>query len=97
MFGIFMMFFSDFVEEGDFIGLFKFFKVVFFMLYLYNRVKYVYVVFLCFVKIYVILSEKFVFEVSYNRYFNNFGKLGVNIFLDLRIEYLNRLLKLVLK
>lgn len=97
MFGILMMLFSDSAEEGDSIGLLKFLKVALLMLHSYNRVKYAYVVLLCFPKIYAILSEKLAFEVLHNCYFNNSGKSGANIPLDLRIEHLNRLLKLALK
>ena len=96
-FGILMMLFSDSVKEGDSIGLLKFLKVALLMLHSYNRVKYAYVVLLFFAKIYAILSEKLAFEVLHNRYFNNSGKAGANIPLDLRMEHLNRLLKLALK
>ena len=96
-FGLLMMLFSDSVKEGDSASLLKFLKVALLMLHSYNRVKYAYVVLLVLAKIYAILSEKLAFEVLYNRYYNNSGKAGCNIPLDLRMEHLNRLLKLALK
>ena len=96
-FGLLMMLFSDSVKEGDSIGLLKFLKVALLMLHSYNRVKYAYVVLLFFAKIYATLSEKLAFEVLHNRYFNNSGKMGANIPLDLRMEHLNRLWKVALK
>lgn len=68
-------------------------KIVLLFFYIYGRVKYVYVVFLFLVKFYVIL----LFEFIYNCFFNVFGKVGGNIFLDFRMEYFNKLLKIVLK
>ena len=47
--------------------------------------------------LYAILREKLAFEVLHNCYFNNSRKTGANIPFDLRVEHLNRLLKLVLK
>lgn len=52
---------------------------------------------LFFAKISAILSEKLAFEVLHNRHFNNSGKAGGNVPLDLRMEHLNGLLKLALK
>lgn len=97
MFGMLIMLFNDSVKEGDSIGLLKFLKVAFLMLHTYKRVKYAYVVLLFLAKVYAILSEKLAFEVLHDWYFNNSGKAGANIPLDLRMEHLNRLLKLALK
>lgn len=97
MFGMLIMLFNDSVKEGDSIGLLKFLKVALLMLHTYKRVKYAYVVLLFLAKVYAILSEKLAFEVLHDRYFNNSGKAGANIPLDLRMEHLNRLLKLALK
>lgn len=96
-FGLLMMCFSDSVKEGDSARLLKFLKVAVLMLHSYGRVKYAYVVLLFLAKIYAILSEKHSFEVLQNRYFNNSGKAGGNVPLDLRMEHLNKLLKIALK
>lgn len=48
-------------------------------------------------KIYVILLKDIVLEVLLNRFFNSLGKVGEDIFLDLWMEYLNKLLKFVIK
>ena len=92
-----MMLFSDAVKEGDSAALLKFLKVALLLLHSYSRVKYAYVVLLFLAKVNAILSEKGAFEVLQNRYFNSSGKAGGNIPLDLRMEHLNKLLKLALK
>ena len=96
-FGLLMMLFSDAVKEGDSAALLKFLKVALLLLHSYSRVKYAYVVLLFLAKVNAILSEKGAFEVLQNRYFNSSGKAGGNIPLDLRMEHLNKLLKLALK
>ena len=96
-FGLLMMLFSDAVKEGDSESLLKFLKVALLMLHSYNRVKYAYVVLLFLAKVYGILSEKLAFEVLHNRFFNRSGKAGGNVPLDLRMEHLNKLLKIALK
>lgn len=97
IFGILIMLLFDVVKEGDLRRLFQFIKIVLLFFYIYGRVKYVYVVFLFLVKFYVILLSGMVFEFIYNRFFSVFGKVGGNIFLDIRMEYFNKLLKIVLK
>lgn len=96
-FGLLMMLFSDAVMEGDLASLLKFFKVALLLLHTYQRVKYAYVILLFLAKIYAILTEKLAFEVFQNRYYNNAGKAGRNVPLDLILEHLNKLLKLALK
>ena len=96
-FGLLMMVFNDSVKEGDSASLLKFLKVALLFLHTHNRVKYAYVVLLFLAKVYAILSEKLAFEVLHNRAFNNSGKAGGNFPLDLRMEHLNKLLKLALK
>ena len=92
-----MMLFTDAVKEGDSASLLKFLKVALLILHRYNRVKYAYVVLLFLAKVHAILSERLAFEVLQNRYYNSSGKAGGNIPLDLRMEHLNKLLKLALK
>ena len=96
-FGLLMMFFSDSVKEGDSASLLKFLKVALLVLHSYGRVKYAYVVLLFLAKTYAILTEKLAFEALQNRCFNNSGKAGGNVPLDLRMEHLNKLLKIALK
>lgn len=96
-FGLLMMFFSDAVKEGDSASLLKFLKVALLILHSYGRVKYAYVVLLFLAKIHAILTEKLAFEAIQNRFFNNSGKAGGNVPLDLRMEHLNKLLKIALK
>ena len=96
-FGLLMMVFNDSVKEGDSASLLKFLKVALLFLHTHNRVKYAYVVLLFLAKVYAILSEKLAFEVLHNRAFNNSRKAGGNFPLDLRMEHLNKLLKLALK
>ena len=96
-FGLLMMFFSDSVKEGDSASLLKFLKVALLILHSYGRVKYAYVVLLFLAKIYAILTERLAFEALQNRCFNNSGKAGGNVPLDLRMEHLNKLLKIALK
>ena len=96
-FGLLMMFFSDSVKEGDSASLLKFLKVPLLILHSYGRVKYAYVVLPFLAKIYANLTKKLAFEVLQNRCFNNSGKAGGNVPLDLRMEHLNKLLKIALK
>ena len=63
----------------------------------YGRVKNAYVVLLFLAKVYAILTEKLAFDTLQNRYFNNSGKAGGNVPLDLRMEHLNKHLKIALK
>lgn len=48
-------------------------------------------------KLYAILPTGMAFELMHNRFFNVSGKAGGNIPLDLRMEHLNKLLKIALK
>lgn len=91
------MLFIDVVKEGDLRILLYFIKIVFLFFFIYGWVKYVYVVFLFLVKFYVIFFFGMVFEFIYNRFFNVLGKIRGNILFDLRMEYFNKLLKIVLK
>ena len=82
-FVLLMMFFSD--------------SVALLIMHSYSRVKYAYVVLLFLAKICAILTEKLAFEALQNRCFNNFGKAGGNVPLDLRMEHLKKLLKIALE
>ena len=96
-FGLLMIFFSDSVKEGVSTSLLKFLKVALLILRSYGRVKYAYVVLLFLAKIHAILTEKLAFEAVQNRFFNKSGKAGGNVPLDVRMEHLNKLLKIALK
>ena len=92
-----MMFFSHSVKEGDSASLLKFLEVGLLILHSYDRVKYADVVLLFLAKIYAILTEKLAFEPLQNTYFNNSGKAGRNVLLNLRMDHLNNLLTIALK
>ncbi len=96
-FGLLIMLFSDAVKEGDPRRLIRSIKIALLFLYTYGRVKYAYVVLLFLAKIYAILPTGMAFELVHNRFFNATGKAGGNIPLDLRMEHLNKLLKIALK
>ena len=85
-FGLLMIFLSDSVKEGDSASLLKFLKVALLILHSYGRVKYAYGVLLFLANIYAILTEKLAFEAVQNRFFNNSGKAGGNVPLDLRMN-----------
>lgn len=88
---------DDAVREGDAGRLLHFLKVALLLLHCHHRVKYAYVVLLFLVKIYAILPKGIALEVLHHKVFNTLGKAGGNIPLHLRMEHLNKLLKLALK
>jgi len=96
-FGLIMMLFTDSVKEGDIKRLLPCLKVFLLMLHTQHRVKYSYVVLLFLAKVKSILPSGIAYEVMHNRFFNTSGKPGGNIPLDLRMEHLNKLLKIALK
>ena len=96
-YGLLISHLDDAVKEGDAGRLLDFLKVALLLLHCHHRVKYAYVVLLSLAKIYAILPKRTALEVLLNRFFNSLGKAGGNIPLDLRMEHLNKLLKLALK
>ena len=85
------------MREGDAGRLLNFLKIALLLLHSHNRLKYAYVVLLFLAKIYATLPKGIALEVLLNRFFNSLAKAGENISLDLRMEHLNKLLKLALK
>ena len=85
------------MKEGDAGRLLDFLKITLLLLHCHHRVKYTYVVLLLLAKIYAIVPKGIALEVLLNRSFNSLGKAGGNIPLGLRMEHLNKLLKLTLK
>lgn len=96
-YGLLVLHLDDALREGDAGTLLDFLKVALQLLHCHHRVKYAYVVLLFLAKIYAILPKGIALEVLHNRVFNSLGKAGGNIPLDLRMEHLNKLLKLALK
>lgn len=96
-YGLLIEHLDDTVKEGDAGRLLDFLKIALLLLHCHHRVKYAYVVLLFLAKIYAILPKGIALEVLLNRFFNSLGKAGGNIPLDLRMEHLNKLLKLALK
>lgn len=96
-YGLLITHLDDSVKEGDAGRLLDFLKFALLLLHCHHRVKYAYVVLLFLAKIYAILPKGIALEVLLNRFFNNLGKAGGNIPLDLRMEHLNKLLKIALK
>ena len=96
-YGLLITLLDDAVKEGDAGRLLDFLKIALLLLHCHHRVKYAYVVLLFLAKIYAILPKGIALEVLLNRFFNSLGKAGGNIPLDLRMEHLNKLLKLALK
>lgn len=97
IFGLLIMLLTDAVREGDPKRLLICIKVALPILYTNHRVKYSYVVLLFLAKLYAILPNGMAFDLIHNRFFNSSGKPGGNIPLDLRMEHLNKLLKIALR
>lgn len=87
---------DDSVEEGDAGRLLDFLTFALLLRHCHHRVKYAYVVLLFLAKIYAILPKGIALKVLLNRFFNNLGKVGGNIPLDLQMENVNELLKIAL-
>ena len=96
-FGLIILLLTDAVKEGDPRRLLHSIKIALLFLYTYERVKYAYVVLLFLAKLHAILPTGMAFELIHNRFFNASGKAGGNIPLDLRMEHLNKLLKIGLR
>ena len=96
-YGLLITHLDDSVKEGDAGRLLDFLKFALLLLHCHHRVKYAYVVLLFLAKIYAILPKGIALKVLLNRFFNNLGKVGGNIPLDLQMENLNELLKIALK
>ena len=88
---------SDAVKEGDSDRILACLKMFLPILHVYGRTKYSYAVLLFLSKYYAILPEGYAHEILHDRVFNSSGKQGGNIPLDLRMEHLNRLLKMAFR
>ena len=91
--GLILFEFSDSIKEGDGDRLFELYKLVLLLYKNHGHPKYAYVVLLHLVKCIALLPEKQALSCKWNRFFNNSGRKGQNIPLDLKKEQQNRILK----
>ena len=88
---------TDATREGDAERLIRCFKFVFLVEYQFRDTKYAYLLLHFFAKVYALLSKREAMCLVHNTFFNSEGKKRGNKPLDLQMEHLNFLLKMVLK
>lgn len=88
---------TDATREGDAERLIRCFQFALLVEYQFCHTKYAYLLLHFFAKVYALLSKREAMCLVHNRFFNSEGKKGGNKPLDLQMEHLNFLLKMVLK
>lgn len=95
--GLILFEFDGIIKEGDGERFYEFYKFVFFIFKVNGKFKYLYVIFFYLVKLGGLLLEKEVYNFKWNRFYNKYGIKGGNIFFDLRMEYMNKDVKIMWK
>ena len=95
--GLYFLNLEDAIKHGDGYRLLRCFKFALLFEYKHRHTKYAYLLLHFFVKFYVVLSEDEALRLLNNRFINYVGGVGNNIPLDLHMEHLNLMLKLLLK
>ncbi|CAB3990580.1 hypothetical protein AC249_AIPGENE23166 [Paramuricea clavata] len=92
-FGLILMEFNDAIKEGDGERLHDLYKFALVLFKAHGKVKYSYAILMYLVQIESFLSEADAHNLKWNRFYNNHGRVGGNIPLDLRMEQLNKIVK----
>ena len=96
-YGLFMEDINDAIREGDLQRLLDSIKLSLLVFRKFRKDKYAYTTLLFLCKVFAIFPDKEAFYLLRNRFFNEKGRKGKNIPLDLLKEFFNHLLKTCLR